>query len=113
MADHLFAGIPVADYPAALSWYERLFGRRPSFYPHETEAVWEIAENRAVYIVREPKHAGHARHLIMVDDLDDRLAEIGERGLEPALRETFGEGVRKLTFRDPDGNEFSFGGMPS
>jgi hypothetical protein len=27
MALDLFAGIPVADYAAALPWYERFFGR--------------------------------------------------------------------------------------
>jgi hypothetical protein len=26
----LFAGIPVADYPAALKWYERLLGSPPT-----------------------------------------------------------------------------------
>ena len=35
----LFAGIPVADYAAALSWYERLLGEAPAFFPHDTEAV--------------------------------------------------------------------------
>ena len=38
----LFAGIPVADYAAALEWYERLLGSPPTFFPHDTEAVWEL-----------------------------------------------------------------------
>jgi len=42
----LFAGIPVADYAAALTWYERLLGSPPAFFPHDTEAVWEPAEHR-------------------------------------------------------------------
>jgi hypothetical protein len=29
----LFAGIPVADYAAALSWYQRLLGEAPAFKP--------------------------------------------------------------------------------
>lgn len=44
----LFAGIPVADYAAALKRYERLLGSPPAFFPHETEAVWELAEHRYV-----------------------------------------------------------------
>lgn len=28
----LFAGIPVADYAAALLWYERLLGYSPTFF---------------------------------------------------------------------------------
>ena len=55
----LFAGIPVADYTAALKWYERLLGYPPTFFPHDTEAVWELAEHRYLYIVQQPEHAGH------------------------------------------------------
>ena len=41
------------------------------------------------------------------------LAGVRSRGIEPALEETYDNGVRKATFRDPDGNEFGFGGMPA
>jgi hypothetical protein len=50
----LFAGIPVTDYAVALKWYERLLGAPPTFLPHDTEAVWELAEHRYVYIVQQP-----------------------------------------------------------
>jgi catechol 2,3-dioxygenase-like lactoylglutathione lyase family enzyme len=106
----LFAGIPVADYAAARAWYERLFGSPPSFLPNDVEAVWELAEHRFVFIEQRPERAGHARHLVFVDDLDARVAQIAERGLAPAGRETYANGVRKVAYRDPDGNEFGFGG---
>ena len=108
----LFAGIPVADYSAALSWYERLLGSPPAFFPHGTEAVWELAEHRYVYIVQQPEHAGHARHTLFVADLDALVAQMAERGLAPDKRETYANGVRKITYRDPDGNEIGFGGAP-
>lgn len=108
----LFAGIPVADYPAALPWYERLLGLPPAFFPHDTEAVWELAEHRYLYIVQAPEHAGHARHTLFVADLDTLVAQIAERGLEPALRETYSNGVRKITYRDLEGNEIGLGGAP-
>ena len=108
----LFAGIPVADYAAALQWYERLLGYSPSFFPHETEAVWELASHRYVYIVQQPEHADHAKHTLFVDDLDALVAQIAERGLDPAKRETYTGGVRKITYRDPDENEIGFGGAP-
>jgi predicted enzyme related to lactoylglutathione lyase len=111
MAVYLFAGIPVSDYSAALTWYERLLGSPPSFLPHDTEAVWELAEHRSVFIVRQPEHAGHAMHTIIVDDLDAVVAEIAQRGLDPAKRETYSNGVRKITYVDPDGNEIGFGGV--
>ena len=108
----LFAGIPVADYAAALKWYERLLGGPPSFFPTDTEAVWELAEHRYLYIVQQPEHAGHARHTLFVDDLEAVVAPIAARGLEPAQRETYANGVRKTTYRDADGNEIGFGGAP-
>jgi hypothetical protein len=105
----LFAGNPVTDYAASLKWYERLLGA-PSFFPTDTEAVWELAEHRYLYIVQMPEHAGHARHTLFVADLDTVVAQISERGLEPSQRETYDNGVRKITYRDPDGNEIGFGG---
>ena len=111
MAIDLFAGIPVSDYATALDWYERLLGSAPSFIPDETEAVWDVAENRYLYIdVSRPERAGHAIHTVFVDDLDGRVAGIAERGIEPAEQETYSNGVRKVIYRDPDGNEISFGG---
>ncbi|GLV60635.1 glyoxalase [Dictyobacter sp. S3.2.2.5] len=108
----LFAGIPVADYEAALAWYKRLLGAEPSFFPNDREAVWELAEHRYVYIVLRPEHAGHAVHLSFVDDLDAFVTQIAGRGIDPAERETYPNGVRKVTYRDPDGNEIALGGAP-
>jgi predicted enzyme related to lactoylglutathione lyase len=108
----LFAGIPVTDYAAALPWYEQIFGTKPSFLPNDTEAVWEVAEHRYVYIVQKPERAGNGLVLSFVDDLDERVAGISRRGIEPALRETYGNGTTKVTYRDAEGNEISFGGGP-
>ena len=110
MSTDLFAGIAVRDLPTAVEWYQRLFGAPPSFLPNDVEAVWEVAEHRHVFIEERPEHAGHARHLIFVDDLDARVARIAERGLSPGQRETWSNGVRKASYRDPDGNEVGFGG---
>jgi hypothetical protein len=108
----LFAGIPVADYAVALRWYERLLGYTPTFLPNDAEAVWELAEHRYVYIVRQPEHAGHGRHTLFVADLDALIAQLAERGLDPMKRETCANGVRRITYRDPDGNRIGFGGAP-
>ena len=108
----LFAGLPVNDYAAALAWYEQLLGAPPAFLPDDTEAVWELAEHRYLYIDVRPEHAGHAMVTIFVDDFDARIAQIVERGIEPTTREVYDNGVRKTTFHDPDGNEIGFGGAP-
>ena len=89
----LFAGLPVSDYQRALTWYERLLGSEPAFFPNATEAVWELAEHRYLYIEELPERAGHALHTVFVDDLDERVESIGARGIEP-------------------GNEIGFGGAP-
>ncbi|SHF55127.1 VOC family protein [Streptoalloteichus hindustanus] len=112
MAVYLFAGAAVSDFVTALAWYERLFGSPPSFFPHDTEAVWELAEHRSVFIVQRPEHAGHALHTVIVDDLDTLVAEVARRGLEPVRREAYPNGVRKITYVDPDGNEIAFGEVP-
>ena len=111
MAPSLFAGVPVRDFAAARAWYERLLGE-PSFFPHATEAVWMLAEDRSIYIVEESDHAGGALVTVFVDDLDAIVAEIASRGLEPAERETYSNGVRKAIYRDADGNDIGFGGAP-
>ena len=106
----LFAGIPVSDYEAVKPWYERLLGGEPSFLPHETEAVWELAEHRFVFIVEDAERAGGTSHTIFVDDLDARVADIASRGIEPDERVTYPGKARKTIYRDADGNEICFGG---
>ena len=113
MTLELFAGNRVSDLERAKDWYERLLGAGPSFFPNEREAVWELAEHRYIYIELFEEGAGGALHTIVVDDFDERLAAIVERGIEPAGTETYSNGVRKAIFRDPDGNEIGFGGLPA
>jgi hypothetical protein len=73
MALTLFAGLPVRDFEAARPWYERLFGE-VSFLPHATEAVWMLADERAVYVVEDADRAGHGLVTIFVDD--EQLVEL-------------------------------------
>jgi catechol 2,3-dioxygenase-like lactoylglutathione lyase family enzyme len=108
---HLFAGLRVRDFQAALPWYERLLGQ-PTFFPHATEAVWTLAEDRSVYVVEHAEGAGNSAVTIFLDDLDARVAAIAARGLEPDERQTYSSGAHKALYRDPDGNELGFGGAP-
>lgn len=108
----LFACIQVADYPSALKWYEQLLGYAPTFVPDDHESVWELAEHRFLYVEHEPKAVGQTRITIFVDDLDTLVAGITGRGIDPLKRETYDNGVRKITYRDAEGNEIGFGGAP-
>ncbi|MBV9802213.1 MAG: VOC family protein [Solirubrobacterales bacterium] len=111
MTLHLFAGLRVRDFEAARPWYERLLGE-PTFFPHATEAVWTLAEERSIYIVEHAEGAGRSVVTIFLDELDARVAEIASRGLAPDERETYASGARKAIYRDPDGNEVGFAGAP-
>ena len=110
MSLNLFAGIGVSDYRTARPWYERLLGAQPSFLPHATEAVWELAEHRFLFIVEDTERAGRAQHTIFVDDFDTLVADVASRGIEPDEQVTYPGKARKAIYRDPDGNEISFGG---
>lgn len=106
----LFAGVAVRDYPRAVDWYERLFGRTPTFRAHATECVWTLADHRSIYVALDPDHAGHARITFFPADPQGFLAGAASRGIAPARTETYDGAVRKVTFRDPDGNEIGVGG---
>jgi len=111
MSLHLFAGLRVRDFRAVRPWYEQLLGE-PTFLPHAAEAVWTLADNRSVYVVEHADGAGNSVVTIFLDDLDAQMAAIAARGLEPDARETYSNGIRKVVYRDPDGNELGFGGAP-
>lgn len=112
MAVEIFAGIPVRDYSSALEWYKRLLGAEPAFYPNDIEAVWQLAEDRYMYIVQNPDRAGGAVSMIWVDDPVAEVARISRQGLEPVDVEKH-DSVWKYVFHDGDGNETGIGGEVS
>ncbi len=112
MAVGIFAGVPVSDFRAALEWYERLLGSEPTFYPNDVEAVWQLADDRFVYIIEDTERAGGAVSMIWVDDPVAEVARIAEQGLEPVDLEKH-DNVWKYVFHDADGNETGIGGEVS
>ncbi len=66
-----------------------------------------------MFIVQQPENAGHAMLTLFVGDLDVLIAQIADRGLDPAKRETYSNGMRKITYCDPEANEIGFGGAPA
>lgn len=106
----MYAGIYVRNIEVAKEWYARLFGCAPSFVASDTEMVWELAEHRCVAIDENGHHAGHSILTIFVDDW---VARIASRGIEPKDRLTYRNGVRKALYSDPDGNEIGLGGGPA
>ena len=110
MAVGVFAGIAVRDYASALDWYKRLLGAEPTFYPNDIEAVWQLAEDRYVYIIEDRERAGGALSMIWADDPVAEVARIAGEGLEPVDIEKH-DSVWKYVFHDSDGNETGIGGV--
>jgi catechol 2,3-dioxygenase-like lactoylglutathione lyase family enzyme len=113
MSVDLFAGVAVREIGVASGWYERFFGGEPAFLPNEVEAVWEVGEHQYVYIAESVERAGNALVTLFVGDLDAVVDGISARGIEPVKRETYENGVRKVVYNDPDGNEIGYGGGPA
>jgi hypothetical protein len=87
-----------------------LLGVEPAFYPHDVEAVWQLAEGRHIYITQDAARAGGAVSMIWVDDPVSEVARIAGRGLQPVDIEKHDQ-VWKYVFHDPDGNETGIGGQ--
>jgi predicted enzyme related to lactoylglutathione lyase len=105
---YVFAGIPTANYAAALPWYERLFGRQPDMLPQDEEAAWMLTDTGWIYLVADAARAGKSLLTLLVDDLDEQVAALADRGLTPDETETLADGGRKAAFIDPDGNKTTF-----
>ena len=108
----LFAVIPVSEFGSARAHYELLFGGPPEFEAHATEVVWKLGEEAYIAVNEDRSRAGSTTLTILAENLDDTIAEIVSRGLEPARTETYSNGVRKAIYRDADGNEIGIGGTP-
>ncbi len=108
----LFAIVSVSDFARGVDWFERLLGEPPTFMAHDTEYVWTLAEHRSIAVDLRPERAGYASVTVLLDDLDAFVEAAADRGVHPETRETYGNGVRKTTYLDPDGNELGFGGAP-
>ena len=85
---YAFTGLPVADLDSALAWYERLAGRPPDLIPNESEAAWQLTDTAWFYVLRDAERAGKAVLTVLVEDLDDQIAELTERGLRTGAIDT-------------------------
>jgi hypothetical protein len=107
--EHVFAGIAVADYDSALAWYTRFFGRSPDIIVTENEPMWQVADTGWIYLVGDANRAGKALLTLLVNDLEDHVAELGERGLATSAIDTVPGLYRKAVMTDPEGIMVSLG----
>ena len=105
--NHLFAGIAVTDYDAALSWYERFFGRAPDVIVTEHEAMWHVADAGSIYLVGDAARAGKVLLTLAVPDLEQQVAQLAARGLAIATIEMAPDIPKKAVVIDPEGNRLT------
>ena len=109
---YAFAGLVVTNRDRSAAWYERLFGRPPTFLPNDDEAVWQVANTASMYLVVGADGAGGGVMALVVDDVDATLAEIAERGILPERMYEIPGAGRKAVVIDPDGNAISLLEIP-
>jgi hypothetical protein len=113
IVEHVFASIPVVDRDAAVGWYERFAGRPPDLIPNDDEAAWQMSKTGWIYVIADAGRAGSALHTLLVDDLEAFSAGLTERGIAATLVEVIGDGVRRTTVTDPDGNRLNVAQVPA
>jgi glyoxylase I family protein len=110
----VFAGLPVRDLAAAVSWYTQIFGRSPDGHPAPNIAEYYLTEGRVpehgtLQLREDPQRAGGGLATINVTDITvvvDALAQLDvafETQQFPVQAETV-SAVTVGTFEDPDGN---------
>ena len=99
-----FTGVPVSSLAAGRDFFERLFGRPADVEVAADEVMWRVAESAWLYVVVDAARAGRGLTALSVADLDATVLELGSRGLVPVRTEVVGDGARKATMLDPDGN---------
>jgi predicted enzyme related to lactoylglutathione lyase len=103
--DTVLAGIAVADFGSAVEWYERFFGRPADELPMGGLAEWHFDETGAIQVIQEADRAGSSLLTLSVDDLEEHLAGLRERGLSAsAVDDTTSDRVLIATIADPEGN---------
>ena len=98
---HVFAGLPVSEYDAAVAWYEQLLGKPPDMLPTDGEAMWHLREGASLYVVVDPERAGGGHAALAVDALGSLPGEPGPGGMPTAV------------LADPDGNRLTVFEDPS
>jgi predicted enzyme related to lactoylglutathione lyase len=106
-ATYVFAGMAVLDYESARGWYERLLGRPADLLPNDNEAAWRLTDTGWIYIVGDAERCGSSLLTVLVDDLDERVAGIAERGVAPGAVEVMPGIARRVVITDPDGNSLT------
>ncbi len=99
----VMAQVAVADYPAALAWYEKLMDRPADRFPMPGLAEWLVTAGGGFQVFDAPERAGQTALVLEVGDIEaDRRACLA-RGLEVSDIAS-GTSSHFAHLTDPDGN---------
>jgi catechol 2,3-dioxygenase-like lactoylglutathione lyase family enzyme len=104
----VMAGLAVADFDAALAWYERLLGRPADDRPMDGLADWRVPGTGVIQVIQDPERAGKGLLTLSVDNLRGHVAELDDRGVDAGpVDETTSAKVLFATVDDPEGNRIT------
>lgn len=103
--EHVLAVVPATDVERSRRWYEKLFGRAADNNPMPTLVEWQVVPGGWVQVFADDQHAGSTTVNFAVQDLDDHIDGLQQRGLEPGEVVDADKGVRLSVLTDPDGNK--------
>jgi predicted enzyme related to lactoylglutathione lyase len=106
---YVFAGVAATDFESSLAWYERFMGRPPDLVPREGDAAWQLSETGWMYLVDDRERAGKGLLTLLVDDLEQYIADLAQRGVDAGAIDTVPGAVRRVTITDPDGSTITVG----
>ena len=107
--ERMLAQMTVADLDMAVPWYTALFSGEPDARPMDGLVEWHLHERFGVQLWRDPDLAGTGTMVLADTDLDDRLALLGEAGIEnDGIQQATSS--RILSVLDLDGNRIVFTG---
>jgi hypothetical protein len=102
--NRVLAGIAVGNFDALLAWYERFLGGPPDERPMDGLVEWHFPDTGWIQLIHDTDRAGRSLLTLQVDDLEQHLAELRERELDPGPVDTRSEKVLFVTMNDPEGN---------
>jgi predicted enzyme related to lactoylglutathione lyase len=105
--DNALASVAVKDLAAAVSWYEKVFGRPADATPMPEVAEWKFASGGWLQVYELAERAGSGSFTLAVSDLAEEVRKLDALGVDTS-KQSSGSQVKTLMIADPDGNSIAF-----